>query len=160
MYSRSSLTLVVLALVVALAAVAGGGCSSNGGDIAPTATTLATFIYEPQPPPPAGLLAEPDSPFYTEDAGFSPDAARMLTALSFQFSLEQYRVARNRYPTALAELIPDFAPVGEDGNRMTSVDGDGWAKDLRYEPVASGDAYSLSIPLASGQAYRLTSAGP
>lgn len=152
------LILIVVALVVACqssvpTAIPASPATSNTdssaratpvGDASPEPSGLIV-LTSPGPRAPEGL-ADGSSPAYQADTGFTPDAVRVLTFLSIQIAVEQYRAANGDYPQALDELFPAFAPLGEDGQPLTAPP-DG------YEYSAAGAAYSLSVTLESGQQF-------
>jgi hypothetical protein len=105
--------------------------------------------------PPEGL-ADPVTPAYDETTGFTPDAVRIGTLISLQVSLERYRDAKGAYPESLAALFPDFAPPRPDHRPLAgpSAPSDGYSY-TRETPAA----FTLSVVLASGQAYTLHAMG-
>lgn len=134
-------------------------CALVGSVVACRASSGSEYVYEPQPGPPEGLFAAPEQAYWSEEGGFAPDAARMITALSFQYCLERYYAQNGTYPATLAELIPDFAPQGEDGQPIMSVGSNQWASQLAYRCDAGGQSCLLSVVLDSGQAYELAVGG-
>jgi hypothetical protein len=130
------------------------GCgSASQTPITPTAPASLTpsgaiVLTSPPPQPPAGL-ADPSSLAYQASSGFTPDAVRVLTVLSLQLGLDRYRSEDGAYPGTLAALFPADAPLGQDGKPMTAppstADG--------YTYTGGGATYTLSVMLASGQAY-------
>ncbi len=111
----------------------------------------AVALTSPPAPQPAGL-ADSDTPAYDPDTGFTPDAIRVLTVTVLRLSLEEYRAATGAYPADLSALYPAYAPSGPDGAPMAgpppAADG--------YAYRAAGSGYTLSVALASGQAYTTT----
>ena len=111
-------------------------------------------LTSPAPQPPAGL-ADPSTPAYQASSGFTPDAVRVLTVLSLRLGLERYKSEHGAYPISLAALFPADAPLGQDGKPMTGAP----AQSDGYTYTGGGATYTLSVVLASGQAYTVSSPG-
>jgi hypothetical protein len=111
-------------------------------------------LTSPPPQPPSGL-ADPSTPAYQASSGFTPDAVRVLTVLSLQLGLERYKSEHDAYPTSLSALFPADAPFGQDGKPMT----DPPAQSGGYTYTGGGATYTLSVVLASDQAYTVGSPG-
>lgn len=111
----------------------------------------AVALTSPPPTQPVGL-ADPDTPAYDPGTGFSPDAIRVLTVTVLRLSLEEFRAATGAYPADLYALFPAYAPAGPDG---TPIAGPPPAAE-GYVYHAAGSGYTLSVQLASGQAYTTT----
>ena len=101
---------------------------------------------------PAGL-ADPSTPAYQAGSGFTPDAVRVLTVTVFQLSLSRFYADTGQYPASLDALFPTYAPPGPDGTPMTAAPS---AAD-GYTYTTTGNAYTLSVALASGQSYAVNS---
>jgi len=150
-----------LILAIGVAALVGACSSASPSPGSPSRAMSPTpgaspipsgmiVLTSPAPQPPAGL-ADPSTPAYQASSGFTPDAVRVLTVLSLQLGLERYKSEHGAYPTSLAGLFPADAPLGQDGKPMTGppspADG--------YTYTGGGATYTLSVTLASGQAYTL-----
>lgn len=132
------ITRLVLLLTAAILAFGLSAC----GDPPPTETTTSVSLAEGE------LFADPDQPFYEEGKGFAPDADRILLATALAISVELYSASQGHYPTSLADLFPEFAPTGKDGNRMTSA-----PAECKYQ--SDGTSYQLAITLESGRDYEV-----
>jgi hypothetical protein len=86
----------------------------------------------------------------------APDARRVLTVMALQLSLEEFRQAKGQYPDSLTELFPDYAPLDEQGQPMTSVPTDPQTGDYGY--TRQGDTYQLSVTTSKGE-YQVTGNG-
>jgi hypothetical protein len=135
-----------LILAIGIAALV-SACGSTSPTASPSPVS-AIILTSPQPQPPAGL-ADPSTPAYQASSGFTPDAVRVLTVLSTQLGLERYQSEHGVYPASLEALFPADAPLGQDGRPMTGPpsQADG------YTYTGGGTMYTLSVTLASGQAY-------
>jgi hypothetical protein len=111
-------------------------------------------LTSPPPQPPSGL-ADPSTPAYQASSGFTPDAVRVLTVLSFQLGLERYKPEHGAYPSSLTALFPADAPFGQDGKPMAGPP----SQSDGYAYTGGGATYRLSVVLASGQAYTVSSPG-
>ena len=127
---------------------------SNGDRGSPLASGLIVLSSPPLQPPTG--LADPSTPAYQASSGFTPDAIRVLTVLSFQVALERYRHEHAAYPTALATLFPTDAPIGPDNLPLsgppTTADGYTYTLD-------TPTTYTLAAVLASGQTYTVHAPG-
>jgi len=139
-----------LILAIAVAALV-GACGSPNPTASP-ASVGPIVLTSPPPQPPPGF-ADPSTPAYQASSGFTSDAVRVLTVLSLQLGLERYYSGHGAYPTNLAALFPADAPLGQDGKPMTGppAEADG------YKYSGGGATYTLSVTLASGQAYTVSS---
>lgn len=149
---RDLAPLVTMLLAVLLAASgcgAGSHAQPSNGAAQPSTRLVLT---SPPPQPPAGL-ADPDTPAYDPDTGFTPDAKRVLTVISLQLSLERYKSVQGSYPRGLAELFPQYAPLDEEGKPMTAPPTP--AEAYSYE--GSSSEFTLSVVLASGQSFSVSS---
>lgn len=135
---------LILAICVAVLV---GACGSTSPTASP-ALGGPIVLTSPPPQPPADL-ADPSTPAYEASSGFTPDAVRVLTVLSLQLSLDRYRSEHGAYPSALTALFPADAPLGQDGRPITGPpsQADG------YTYTGGGATYTLSVILASNQAY-------
>lgn len=153
---RTGLVLGVVAAVLVVVVAAGALLLLRAGGqpaVGPAGSPFDQPIALTSPPPsPGPQLGDPNTPAYQEDAGFTPDAVRVITVTVLQVSLEQYRDVMGAYPESLAELFPTYAPAGPDGRPMTGpprpADG--------YTYTQFGSTYNLSVVLADGSTYTVT----
>lgn len=156
--SGRRLCIALLALCGLLAAACGStnpsSMPSNDAGNPPPPSGLI-LLSSPPTQPPTGL-ADPSTPAYQASSGFSSDATRVLTVLSFQVALERYRRDHATYPTTLASLFPADAPIGSDNQPMrgppSTADGYTYALD-------TPTTYTLAVVLASGQTYTVHAPG-
>lgn len=101
----------------------------------------------------ASLFANPDQPAYVEGQGFAPDAQRVLDIVTLEIGLEKYRAANSRYPGALADLFPSYAPIA-DGRPLAAPPVDPEThQPYEYAVLADGAGYQLAATLSSGKKY-------
>jgi hypothetical protein len=103
---------------------------------------------------PSDLLPDPNQPAFGPDGCPTPDTQRVLDITALQLSLLQYRVAKGRYPPALSDLFPDFAPADAQGKPLTSQPLDPEThKPYDYSVTADGSDYQLAATLSSGKRF-------
>jgi hypothetical protein len=172
--SRSFLTVGVI--VVALLAIAGVYFAFNqrvnGSSPTPVAVNAVrpqTIVLRPADAPTptpitsvpslpgSNLFASPNDPAYVPGQGFSPDAQRVLDITTLRIALEKYRVTNRRYPQALVDLFPAFAPI-ENGKKLSAPPVDPQAKQpYTYAAAQDGSTFQLAATLSSGKQYSVTS---
>ena len=153
----------VLAIGVAVLVAACGAANPTLGPssrpasptVVPTSIPSGMIVLTSAPPQPPSGLADPSTPAYQGSSGFTPDAVRVLTVLSLQLGLERYKSEDGAYPTTLAALFPADAPLGQDGKPMSGPP----AQSDGYTYTGGGATYTLSVVLASGKAYTVSSPG-
>jgi len=158
--SRTPL-LVATTLVLVILVVGGAGLWwLFRGSASPAASPDGSLFPHPialtSPPGSRGpSIGDPNAPAYQAASGFTPDAVRVLTMTVLQLSLERYHDDLGAYPTTLGALFPTYAPPGPDGQPLTGppsvADG--------YSYTWSSGTYSLSVVLAGGERYTVSSPG-
>lgn len=160
---RPSRTPMLVATALALVLLIAGGVglwlllrASAGPTATPDGSPFPSPIALTSPPASHGPgIGDPNTPLYVAGQGFTPDAVRVLTVTALSLSLERYHAAVGSYPGSLDALFPTYAPPGPDGQPMTGppAPADG------YTYTGSGATYSLSVVLAGGSTYTVTSPG-
>jgi hypothetical protein len=97
-------------------------------------------------------LAGINEPIYTDQAGFSPDAKRLLDIVSIQGALIRYKVANREYPLTLDGLLPQFAPGGA-GDSQAAIPTDPSGVPYYYARSADGREYTLYAVLSNGSHF-------
>lgn len=156
-----SRTPVVLAAALVLVLLLAGGAGlwwllrpPAGPAATPDGSPFPSPIALTSPPAShAPAIGDPDTPLYVDGQGFSPDAIRVLTVTALSLSLERYRADVGEYPVNLVSLFPAYAPPGPDGLPMTFP----LSPPDAYVYARAGSTYTLSVVLATGDTYTVTS---